>query len=98
MQQSPKEKLQQIKFEVKAMVSDHKQLQQALEQAQKDLLELREKLLVEKNKAQELAEQNKIAKLADALTIDGVDKQALEKKLQVYIYNIDACIRLLSER
>jgi hypothetical protein len=98
MQQTTKEKLQQIKFEVKAMVSDHMHLQQALEQAQKDLLELRDKLLVEKNKAQELAERNKIAKLADALIIDVVDKQALEKKLQTYIHNIDACIRLLSER
>lgn len=98
MQHSALEQLQQIKLKVKAVVNENRHLQQALDQSKMDLLEMRERLQVEKNKAQELAEQNKIVKLADALTIDAADKQALEKKLQAYIRNIDTCIRLLSER
>jgi hypothetical protein len=58
---------------------------------------LKSEIQQQKNTIETLQTQNKIVKLAEILPSTDEDKQELKKQLNVYIKQIDECIRLLSE-
>lgn len=89
--------LQLIRHKVNALMEQNRQLQDKLHHAEIQIQELKTALDTEKNKLEQVADQNKIAKLADALMNDERDRQEVKNKLNAYIRDIDACIRLLSE-
>lgn len=89
--------LQLIRHKVNALMEQNRHLQDKLHHAEIQIQELRAALEIEKNKVEQVADQNKIAKLADALINDERDRQEVKNKLNAYIRDIDACIRLLSE-
>lgn len=90
--------LKVLKLKIAKLISDNEELQARLVHTEKQLVTLKIELTEQKNKAQVIAEQNKIAKLADAVVNDQDDLQELKKKVNAYIRDIDDCIRLLSER
>ena len=89
--------LQLIRHKVNVLLEQNRLLQDRLHHAEIQIQELRSALETEKNKLEQVADQNKIAKLADALIHDEHDRQEVKIKLNAYIRDIDACIRLLSE-
>ncbi len=89
--------LQLIKLKLTVVLRQNAHLNDKLQQAENEVKQLKSELELQKNQLRQMAEQNKIAKLADALNNDERDMQELKKKLNAYIRDIDACIRLLSE-
>jgi predicted RNase H-like nuclease (RuvC/YqgF family) len=89
--------LQLIKLKLIILLRQNAHLNDKLQEAENEVKQLRSELELQKNQLRQVAEQNKIAKLADALNNDERDMQELKKKLNAYIRDIDACIRLLSE-
>jgi hypothetical protein len=97
MEVKPTHIAQEIKLKVLRLIAQKEQL---LEQIQLLLQEnnvLKSEIQQQKNTIETLQTQNKIVKLAEILPSTDEDKQELKKQLNVYIKQIDECIRLLSE-
>ena len=80
------------------MLEEFAALQISLTEARQKVKTLEQQLESEKNTRLVLTEQNKIAKLADAMLKNGADAGELEKTIDKHIRNINTCIRLLSDR
>lgn len=82
-------KLQQLLKQYELLKKENSKCQEQLKTMQEYELQQREKM-------EELVQQNLLLK-ASVTNMDGADKKALEQKIQHYIKNIDKCISLLSK-
>jgi hypothetical protein len=90
--------LQVSKLKLIKVLEEFSALQTLLDEERKKVKMLEQQLESEKNTRMVLTEQNKIAKLADAMLQNGADAGELEKTIDKHIRNINTCIRLLSDR
>lgn len=90
--------LQVSKSKLIHVLEEFAALQTSLAEARQKVKTLEQQLESEKNTRLVLTEQNKIAKLADAMLKNGADAGELEKTIDKHIRNINTCIRLLSDR
>jgi predicted nucleic acid-binding Zn-ribbon protein len=90
--------LQVSKSKLIHVLEEFAALQISLTEARQKVKTLEQQLESEKNTRLVLTEQNKIAKLADAMLKNGADAGELEKTIDKHIRNINTCIRLLSDR
>lgn len=90
--------LQVSKSKLIHVLEEFAALQTNLAEACQKVKTLEQQLESEKNTRLVLTEQNKIAKLADAMLKNGADAGELEKTIDKHIRNINTCIRLLSDR
>jgi archaellum component FlaC len=88
---------QEIKLKVLKLMEQKEQLLQQVELLIKENNTLKSEIQQQKNTIQTLQTQNKIVKLAEILPSTDDDRLELKKQLNVYIKQIDECIRLLSE-
>lgn len=88
---------QEIKLKVIKLMEQKEQLLQQIQLLIQENNTLKSEIQQQKNTIQTLQTQNKIVKLAEILPSTDDDKQELKKQLNVYIKQIDECIRLLSE-
>ena len=88
---------QEIKLKVLHLLAQKEQLLKQIQLLKDENNLLNSEIQQQKNTIETLQTQNKIVKLAEILLSTGVDRQELKKQLNVYIKQIDECIRLLSE-
>jgi hypothetical protein len=88
---------QEIKLKVLKLMEQKEQLLQQVELLIQENNTLKSEIQQQKNTIQTLQTQNKIVKLAEILPSTDDDRLELKKQLNVYIKQIDECIRLLSE-
>ena len=88
---------QEIKLKVLRLIAQKEQLLKQIQLLTADNNLLKSEIQQQKNTIQTLQTQNKIVKLAETLPSTSNDRQELKKQLNVYIKQIDECIRLLSE-
>lgn len=82
-------KLQQLLKQYELLKKDNGKYQHQLALMQQEQLQQKEKM-------EELLQQNLLLK-ASVTNMEGADKKAMEQKIQHYIKNIDKCISLLSK-
>ena len=88
---------QEIKLKVLKLIEQKEHLLQQIQLLIKENNTLKSEIQQQKNTIQTLQTQNKIVKLAEILPSTDDDRLELKKQLNVYIKQIDECIRLLSE-
>ena len=97
MEVKPTHIAQEIKLKVLRLIAQKEQLLEQIQLLIQENNVLKSEIQQQKNTIQTLQTQNKIVKLAEILPSTDEDKQELKKQLNVYIKQIDECIRLLSE-
>ncbi|MFN3445223.1 MAG: hypothetical protein ACK44D_05730 [Bacteroidia bacterium] len=97
MEVKPTHIAQEIKLKVLKLMEQKEQLLQQIQLLIQENNTLKSEIQQQKNTIETLQTQNKIIKLAEILPSTDDDKQELKKQLNVYIKQIDECIRLLSE-
>ncbi|MBP9690396.1 MAG: hypothetical protein KBE91_12335 [Bacteroidia bacterium] len=97
MIEKPTHIAQEIKLKVLRLLEQKQQLLLQINLLMEENNSLKSEIQLQKNTIETLQTQNKIVKLAEILPSTDEDKQALKKQLNVYIKQIDDCIRLLSE-
>jgi predicted nucleic acid-binding Zn-ribbon protein len=97
MEVKPTHIAQEIKLKVLKLMEQKEQLLQQIQLLIQENNTLKSEIQQQKNTIETLQTQNKIVKLAEILPSTDDDKQELKKQLNVYIKQIDECIRLLSE-
>lgn len=97
MEVKPTHIAQEIKLKVLKLIEQKEQLLLQIQLLIQENNTLKSEIQQQKNTIQTLQTQNKIVKLAEILPSTDDDKQELKKQLNVYIKQIDECIRLLSE-
>lgn len=97
MEVKPTHIAQEIKLKVIKLMEQKEQLLQQIQLLIQENNTLKSEIQQQKNTIETLQTQNKIVKLAEILPSTDDDKQELKKQLNVYIKQIDECIRLLSE-
>ncbi len=97
MIEKPTHIAQEIKLKVLRLLEQKQQLLLQINLLMEENNSLKSEIQQQKNKIETLQTQNKIVKLAEILPSTNGDKQELKKQLNVYIKQIDDCIRLLSE-
>ncbi len=88
---------QEIKLKLVRLLEQKQELLLQITLLTQENNSLKSEIQLQKNTIETLQTQNKIVKLAEILPSTDEDKQALKKQLNVYIKQIDDCIRLLSE-
>lgn len=88
---------QEIKLKLVRLIEHKQELLLQITMLTQENNSLKSEIQLQKNTIETLQTQNKIVKLAEILPSTDEDKQALKKQLNVYIKQIDDCIRLLSE-
>lgn len=88
---------QEIKLKLVRLIEQKQELLLQITMLTQENNSLKSEIQLQKNTIETLQTQNKIVKLAEILPSTDEDKQALKKQLNVYIKQIDDCIRLLSE-
>ena len=94
--ESLKSKQKQIKIKVEKLISLHTALSQKCSRLELENKQLKKELDVYKNQADKMLEQNKIIKLAKAISDKG-DSKDIKRKLNEYIREIDKCIAILDK-
>lgn len=97
MEVKPTHIAQEIKLKVLRLIAQKEQLLGQIQLLIQENNVLKSEIQQQKNTIETLQTQNKIVKLAEILPSTDEDKQELKKQLNVYIKQIDECIRLLSE-
>jgi ABC-type phosphate transport system auxiliary subunit len=97
MEVKPTHIAQEIKLKVLRLIAQKEQLLEQIQLLIQENNALKSEIQQQKNTIETLQTQNKIVKLAEILPSTDEDKQELKKQLNVYIKQIDECIRLLSE-
>jgi hypothetical protein len=97
MEVKPTHIAQEIKLKVLSLLAQKEQLLKQIQLLTEENNLLKSEIQQQKNTIETLQTQNKIVKLAEILPLTGDDRQELKKQLNVYIKQIDECIRLLSE-
>jgi ABC-type phosphate transport system auxiliary subunit len=97
MEVKPTHIAQEIKLKVLRLIAQKEQLLEQIQLLIQENNVLKSEIQQQKNTIETLQTQNKIVKLAEILPSTDEDKQELKKQLNVYIKQIDECIRLLSE-
>ncbi len=97
MEVKPTHLAQEIKLKVLRLIAQKEQLLEQIQLLIQENNALKSEIQQQKNTIETLQTQNKIVKLAEILPSTDEDKQELKKQLNVYIKQIDECIRLLSE-
>jgi predicted nucleic acid-binding Zn-ribbon protein len=97
MEVKPTHIAQEIKLKVLKLMEQKEQLLLQIQLLIQENNTLKSEIQQQKNTIETLQTQNKIVKLAEILPSTDDDKQELKKQLNVYIKQIDECIRLLSE-
>lgn len=97
MEVKPTHVAQEIKLKVLRLIAQKEQLLEQIQLLIQENNVLKSEIQQQKNTIETLQTQNKIVKLAEILPSTDEDKQELKKQLNVYIKQIDECIRLLSE-
>lgn len=97
MEVKPTHIAQEIKLKVLRLMAQKEQLLEQIQLLIQENNALKSEIQQQKNTIETLQTQNKIVKLAEILPSTDEDKQELKKQLNVYIKQIDECIRLLSE-
>lgn len=97
MEVKPTHIAQEIKLKVLRLIAQKEQLLVQIQLLIQENNVLKSEIQQQKNTIETLQTQNKIVKLAEILPSTDEDKQELKKQLNVYIKQIDECIRLLSE-
>jgi hypothetical protein len=97
MEDKPTHIAQEIKLKVLRLLAQKEQLLNQIQLLTEENNLLKSEIQQQKNTIETLQTQNKIVKLAEILPLTGDDRQELKKQLNVYIKQIDECIRLLSE-
>ena len=97
MQAKPTHIAQEIKLRLLRLLEQKQQLLLQVNLLTEENNSLKSEIQEQKIKIETLQTQNKIVKLAEILPSTNDDKQELKKQLNVYIKQIDDCIRLLSE-
>ncbi len=97
MEAKPTHIAQEIKLKVLRLIAQKEQLLEQIQLLIQENNALKSEIQQQKNTIETLQTQNKIVKLAEILPSTDDDKQELKKQLNVYIKQIDECIRLLSE-
>lgn len=97
MEVKPTHIAQEIKLKVLRLIAQKEQLLEQIQLLIQENNTLKSEIQQQKNTIETLQTQNKIVKLAEILPSTDDDKQELKKQLNVYIKQIDECIRLLSE-
>jgi hypothetical protein len=97
MEVKPTQLAQEIKLKVLRLIAQKEQLLAQIELLIQENNALKSEIQLQKNTIETLQTQNKIVKLAEILPSTDEDKHELKKQLNVYIKQIDECIRLLSE-
>ncbi len=97
MELKPTHIAQEIKLKVLRLIAQKEQLLKQIQLITADNNLLKSEIQQQKNTIQTLQTQNKIVKLAETLPSTSNDRQEFKKQLNVYIKQIDECIRLLSE-
>lgn len=88
---------QEIKLKLVRLLEQKQELLLQITLLTQENNSLKSEIQLQKNTIETLQTQNKIVKLAEILPSTDEDKQELKKQLNVYIKQIDDCIRLLSE-
>lgn len=97
MEVKPTHIAQEIKLKVLRLIAQKEQLLAQIQLLIQENNALKSEIQQQKNTIETLQTQNKIVKLAEILPSTDEDKHELKKQLNVYIKQIDECIRLLSE-
>ncbi len=97
MEVKPTHIAQEIKLKVLRLIAQKEQLLEQIQLLIQENNALKSEIQQQKNTIETLQTQNKIVKLAEILPSTDEDKHELKKQLNVYIKQIDECIRLLSE-
>lgn len=97
MEVKPTHIAQEVKLKVLRLLAQKEQLSEQIQLLIEERILLKSEIQQQKNTIETLQTQNKIIKLAEILPLTGDDRQELKKQLNVYIKQIDECIRLLSE-
>lgn len=97
MEVKPTHIAQEIKLKVLRLIAQKEQLLGQIQLLIQENNALKSEIQQQKNTIETLQTQNKIVKLAEILPSTDEDKHELKKQLNVYIKQIDECIRLLSE-
>lgn len=97
MEVKPTHIAQEIKLKVLRLITQKEQLLAQIQLLIQENNALKSEIQQQKNTIETLQTQNKIVKLAEILPSTDEDKHELKKQLNVYIKQIDECIRLLSE-
>lgn len=85
-----------IQAKLQQLLKQYELLKKENSKCQEQLKTIQQEQLQQKEKMEELVQQNLLLK-ASVTNMDGADKKALEQKIQHYIKNIDKCISLLSK-
>jgi len=85
-----------IQAKLQQLLKQHELLKKDNGKYEQQLATLQQEQLQQKEKMEELLQQNLLLK-ASVTNMEGADKKALEQKIQHYIKNIDKCISLLSK-
>lgn len=97
MEVKPTHIAQEIKLKVLRLIAQKEQLLEQIQLLIQENNALKSEIQQQKNTIETLQTQNKIVKLAEILPSTDEDKHELKRQLNVYIKQIDECIRLLSE-
>jgi phenylalanyl-tRNA synthetase alpha subunit len=85
-----------IHTKLQQLLKQHELLKKDKVKYEQQLASLQQEQLQQKEKMEELLQQNLLLK-ASVTSMEGADKKALEQKIQHYVKNIDKCISLLSK-
>ncbi|HNQ12896.1 MAG TPA: hypothetical protein PKH65_00875 [Bacteroidia bacterium] len=94
--ESLKSKQKQIKIKVEKLISLHSELAARNKLLEQENNQLKKELDVHKNQADKMHEQNKIIKLAKAISDKGNSKD-IKRMINEYIREIDKCIAILDK-
>lgn len=89
--------VQELKLKVVALLQQKAALEQNLKNLQNELDLLQTDVATQKNTIKELKEQNKITKIAEALSQNSGANNELIQSINHYLREIDECIRLISD-
>lgn len=90
------EQLRRIQDKTAKLLEQYRLLLEELNGLKKEKIILEEKL-AEKNSEIKVLELEKTTKIQEESTLNSLQKQELEKKLNHYIQEIDACINILKQ-
>ena len=86
-----------IELKVVKLLNERDELKKRYLEALKHTQELEQNIQIHKNTIANLAEKNKLLKIASEIDSTGEDKKELKLKINQYIRELDECIRLLSD-
>ena len=89
--------VQELKLKVAALLKQKEVLEQNYKSLQNELVLLQTVVATQKNTNKELKEQNKIVKIAEALSQNSGANNELIQSINHYLREIDECIRLISD-